>query len=609
MKIFRNSVLSILLFFLIIPLNIVSADELSSDYVLGGRIIWSHNGDLLWANPNGEDNNVYRITDTPWVEKNPTISPDGRFVAYASNRNSKDWGAETGFSIEILELGANNVTQSVKNLTTSEDGSCTNPTWIWNERFFTEETLDPNGIIAFDCNQYGDSGIYVKYPQNLDGPKITIRDEPGRSETNPTFYEKGTGDIGRFKDNYMFLWEEFKDAEGEIGINLGILGSEDFYPEENDPCNINTYSMYYECLNLNGSSWTFGIKGHSPSWFTGVPDDYNFPGSRGQHLFAFVREGNTPGTTKFMWATIPDENIFGRDDRGEGELTSGIYGGFGINFTEVLEPRFSPFDQPVVAHFMRDTNPLKNDSGSLKILNSGDQITERIDISKFRPDFDWGEFDLIETISQSGISMEQFRGRIAGRLDSDYEEKYTNEQERIELELKELQNLENLRIDQEAELFRKQQELDQIEFDNLSRERQAEIEDQRRQLELEREELERQNMIDIERQKLELEREQFELEREMQQRELDLQNEEFILQRDNLDFSSNDRFSVYEEENCYVENENEGRGLFGNYEIGSEIDCDFGEDFTEKFDDPTNLAMLGLIVTVGATLLQMARGN
>ena len=231
------------------------------------------------------------------------------------------------------------------------------------------------------------------------------------------------------------------------------------------------------------------------------------------------------------------------------------------------------------------------------------------DISKFRPDFDWGEFDLIETVSQSGISMEQFRGRIAGRLDSDYEEKYTNEQERIELELKELQDLENLRIDQQAELMRKQQELDQIEFDNLSRERQDEIENQRRQLELEREELERQNMLDIERQKLELERQQFELEREMQQRELDLQNEQFILERDNIDFSSNDRFSVYEEENCYVENENEGRGLFGNYEIGSEIDCDFGEDFVEKFDDPTNLAMLGLIVTVGATLLQMARGN
>ena len=49
----------------------------------------------------------------------------------------------------------------------------------------------------------------------------------------------------------------------------------------------------------------------------------------------------------------------------ESELTSGIYGGFGINFTEVLEPRFSPFDQPVVAHFMRDTNPLKNDNGKM----------------------------------------------------------------------------------------------------------------------------------------------------------------------------------------------------------------------------------------------------
>ena len=88
-----------------------------------------------------------------------------------------------------------------------------------------------------------------------------------------------------------------------------------------------------------------------------------------------------------------------------------------------------------------------------------------------------------------------------------------------------------------------------------------------------------------------------------------LQNKEIDLYIKVLVFSSNDRFSVYEEENCYVENENDGRGLFGNYEIGSEIDCDFGDDLVEKFDDPTNLAMLGLIVTVGATLLQMARGN
>ena len=119
---------------------------------MGGRIVWSHNGDLLWANPDGNDNNIYRITDTPWVEKNPTISPDGRFVAYASNRNSDNWSLETGFSIEILELGANDVTQSIKMLTTPEDGNCMNPTWIWNDKFFTEETLDPNGIIAFDLS-------------------------------------------------------------------------------------------------------------------------------------------------------------------------------------------------------------------------------------------------------------------------------------------------------------------------------------------------------------------------------------------------------------------------------------------------------------------------
>ena len=51
------------------------------------------------------------------------------------------------------------------------------------------------------------------------------------------------------------------------------------------------------------------------------------------------------------------------------------------------------------------------------------------------------------------------------------------------------------------------------------------------------------------------------------------------------------------------------RGLFGNLEIGSEVDCELGDGIRERFEDPTSLAMLGLVVTVGATLLQMLRGN
>ena len=63
------------------------------------------------------------------------------------------------------------------------------------------------------------------------------------------------------------------------------------------------------------------------------------------------------------------------------------------------------------------------------------------------------------------------------------------------------------------------------------------------------------------------------------------------------------------DEKCFVENEEESRGLFGNIEIGSEVDCNESKGMQDRLRDPTSLAMLGLVVTVGATMLQMLRGN
>ena len=609
MRSLRNLILIIVLSLVFLPLNVIFADSQWMDGQLNetvsGRIVFSNFNkkdnqyDLLWVNADGQSGEVYRITDTPWNEINPTISPDGRYIAYASDK-SGSW------RIEILELEAPNVAASVKELTTR--GNSLNPQWVWNAKFFKEETLDPNGIIAYESDITGDWGIYAKYPQNITAPAMVIKNNVGVDERKISFFEKGTPDVGRFKNEYIYTWEVPNDNSSGSIINFAVLPSDDFYPEEEDECNINRYHEHPKCYqDLRGSSWTFGIEGHSVSWLTGTPDSYHFPGSLQQPLFTFVRSGQTPGTTKLMWSTIPDDSLFPQE-RAVGELTANIYGGFEKNFAEILEHVFSPFDQQIVAHFMRDTNPLRNDKGSLKILESGDNIVARVNIPQFSSDFDWGEHNLIESIRQSGLSMEQFRGRLVGSLDENYQERYANEEERIQQELEELENLENLRIDQQAELLRKQQELAQIELDNLSKESREEIEKERERIEAERFELERQSELEIERQRLELERQQFELERERQQRELEMQNEQFQLERDNLVFSSNDRFSVYEEEKCEVTEEN-SRGLFGNYQIGSEIDCDFGEDLAEKFEDPTNLAMLGLIVTVGATVLQMFRGN
>jgi hypothetical protein len=110
---------------------------------------------------------------------------------------------------------------------------------------------------------------------------------------------------------------------------------------------------------------------------------------------------------------------------------------------------------------------------------------------------------------------------------------------------------------------------------------------------------------------LDLERQRFELERQRQQLEMDREREMFEMEQRAMmeELESGNRYAVYEEEKCYVGDNDQVRGLFGNYEIGTEIDCDFGDNLVQRFEDPTNLAMLGLMVTVGATLLQMVRGN
>jgi hypothetical protein len=64
------------------------------------------------------------------------------------------------------------------------------------------------------------------------------------------------------------------------------------------------------------------------------------------------------------------------------------------------------------------------------------------------------------------------------------------------------------------------------------------------------------------------------------------------------------------EEKCFIEDEEDARGLFGNLDIGAEIDCSgMEEGIAKQFEDPTTLAMAGLVITVGATMLQMFRGN
>ena len=154
-------------------------------------------------------------------------------------------------------------------------------------------------------------------------------------------------------------------------------------------------------------------------------------------------------------------------------------------------------------------------------------------------------------------------------------------------------------IDRERnEMMMKQME-EQERMDRERMEQQMEMEEERMRMEKER--------MD---QQMESDRQRMEMEREMMEEQDRLDRERMEQQRDMMNRMEGDGGrNDFMDEECMVESAEEGRGLFGNAQIGDIIDCEGGDGLRERFEDPTSLAMLGLVVTVGATLLQMLRGN
>ena len=162
-------------------------------------------------------------------------------------------------------------------------------------------------------------------------------------------------------------------------------------------------------------------------------------------------------------------------------------------------------------------------------------------------------------------------------------------------------------MERQAEMDRERNEMmmeqmeEQERMDRERMEAQMEMEEERMRMDRER--------ID---QQMEADRERMEMERQMMEEQEEFDRERMEQQREmmgNME-GSGGRDDYFEpEEKCFIEDEENARGLFGNMEIGAEVDCDLRDGIAQRFEDPTQLAMLGLVVTVGATLLQMLRGN
>ena len=169
----------------------------------------------------------------------------------------------------------------------------------------------------------------------------------------------------------------------------------------------------------------------------------------------------------------------------------------------------------------------------------------------------------------------------------------------------ERQRMERERMEADMEMMaQSDRERMEMEMERMDEQNRMEEERMRAQMDFDRERTEMQMEADRERMRMEQEMrdDQMEQDREMMEEQRRMMN--------SME-GSGGRDDYFEpEEKCFIEDEEDARGLFGNLDIGAEIDCSgMEEGIAKQFEDPTTLAMAGLVITVGATMLQMFRGN
>ena len=121
---------------------------------LGGRNHYD-----LWI-MNADGSNIRHLTDNPGNEVQPSISPDGEFVAFAHD-NAGDW------RIQVMEID----TGKRRDIT----GCCANqqnPDW------------GENGMIAYDSDQHGNFDIFMQDPFDpaSEQKQVQLTSDPGNEK-------------------------------------------------------------------------------------------------------------------------------------------------------------------------------------------------------------------------------------------------------------------------------------------------------------------------------------------------------------------------------------------------------------------------------------------
>jgi len=313
-----------------------------------------------------------------------------------------------------------------------------------------------------------------------------------------------------------------------------------------------------------------------------------YPNANGLPVIAFVQIKD--GRPTIRWTNL--------DGSGGGRLTDKLPGNIAAK-----NPKFGPERSQEVLAFLRMTTNDTWKIAAMDIHRGQDNPPFNVTPSSMDASissFDWGPFPKKGSRSGSQGTKANSGGTKNEMSDFDEERRikqneFNNEMSDVDEERRIKQNeLENemRRLEEEQRRERDKMEMEFRNRQDLSREEENRL---------------RQEMdMEMERERMEMERERMEMEMEMDMERMEQQRE----MMKSMDGSGGRDDFFQPDEKCFIENEEESRGLFGNIEIGSEINCNETQGgMQERLKDPTTLAMIGLVVTVGATMLQMFRGN